>query len=71
MNIDEGEKKFKKRWNTWTKEEQIEFVKALDGTEPNYPVYLNLACTHWEHVPDAYEQAIGIPLKAKMRASKR
>lgn len=69
MTIDEAEKKFKKRLSTWTKQEQIEFVKALDGKEPSLPIYLNLACAHWEVVPDAYETAIGIEIKKRARAA--
>ena len=68
MTIEEGEAVFGKRWNPWTKEEQIEFVKALDGTEPRYPIYLDLACLHWQHLPDAYEKGMNVDIKARMRA---
>lgn len=57
---------FGKRWNLWSQEEQIEFVKALDGTEPVYPIYSNLACAHWKHLPDIYEQTIGVDIKGRM-----
>ncbi len=69
MTIDEGEKVFKKRWNTWTDEERIEFVKALDGTEPTFPIYLSLACAYWRHVPDIYEKAIGVNIKKRAEAA--
>ena len=68
MNIQQAEVKFGKRWNLWTKEEQIEFVKALDGTEPRIPGILNLACLHWEHIPDVFEEKQGIKIKERMRA---
>lgn len=69
MTIDEGEKKFKKRWNTWTEAERIEFVKALTGDEPHFPIYLNLACAYWQHLPDIYEQKMGINIKARAKAA--
>lgn len=69
MRIDEAEKKFGKSYKEWTQEEQIEFVKLLDGTEPSFPIYLNLACSHWQHVPDAYEKGMSINIKARAKAA--
>lgn len=70
MTIQEGEAIFGKRWNLWSREEQIEFVKALTGSEPRFPIYLNLACAHWQHLPDAFEKAWEVDIKSRMRTKK-
>lgn len=71
MNVEEGEKVFGKRWNEWSEQQRIEFVKALDGTEPCYPIYLNLCCMYPEHIPEVYEKKILPPgTKAKLLAAK-
>ena len=56
MNVEEAEKVFGKRWNEWDEDEQEEFVEALDGNDPAYPLYLNLCCAHPVAIPKAYEE---------------
>lgn len=51
MKGEEAEYIFGKRWPEWTEQEIIEFVRALDDSDPYIPLTLDWCMAHLEHVP--------------------
>lgn len=52
MTVDDAEIMFGKRWNKWSEQETLEFVKALQPENLNIPFTLNLAMGHFEKLPE-------------------